>query len=51
MTRVIKTATTSRKKKTQKTEVRLKAEAKHNKWLRKRGVHPDQLAIARKKQT
>jgi hypothetical protein len=36
----------SRKKSKNKSERQLQAEREHNAWLRKRGVHPDQLKAA-----
>lgn len=43
MSKLIYTSQRSKKIKTKKTKSLLAAEAKHNKWLKQMGVHPDQL--------
>jgi len=40
----------SKKSNRKKTAKQLKAEAEHDKFLRKQGVHPDQLAAKKKRQ-
>lgn len=40
----------NRKQKTTKNKRQLAAEAEHDKWLRKQGVHPEQLAAKKKRQ-
>jgi len=37
------------KSKKNQSQRQLKAEAEHDKWLRKKGVHPDQLAAKKRK--
>ena len=43
MTKLIYTSQRSKKRKTKKSKSLLEAEAKHDKWLRKMGCHPDQV--------
>ena len=45
---VMKLASTSQKTKKRKSKTLSAAEAAHNKWLRKNGVHPDQLRASKK---